>query len=213
MALKYLLMLAVALLFGVVGYWTTRYPSRTSGLTQAPEQSLAVGPQPGGVLFRIAQIDDAAAGTTWLATYDAGGQVAQFRIRLQIAEPAPGSPFAFSAGALYRQPGSDPSVFLRDLALALEASSHDLPPVQKADDLPVQVAILGTGLSRDGSEDGSPAAYLEQPEGDWIATKLFLAEGQAEVYLNLNPAAGWGEFAIKDPESGDAVLAELAKVL
>jgi len=40
-----------------------------------------------------------------------------------------------------------------------------------------------------------------------------LGDGSSEVFLNLNPALGKGEFSIKDPEYGDGVLQELAKVL
>jgi hypothetical protein len=33
------------------------------------------------------------------------------------------------------------------------------------------------------------------------------------MFLNTDPKAGKAEFSIKDPDCGDAVLAELAKVL
>jgi hypothetical protein len=40
-----------------------------------------------------------------------------------------------------------------------------------------------------------------------------LASGEAEVFLNTNTVLGKAEFSIKDPDEGDQVLAELAKVL
>jgi hypothetical protein len=45
--------------------------------------------------------------------------------------------------------------------------------------------------------------------------KLFFGEGdgESEVFLNLNPTLRQGQFSIKDSDYGDAVLAELAKVL
>jgi hypothetical protein len=46
--------------------------------------------------------------------------------------------------------------------------------------------------------------------------KIFLttkSEGDTEVFLNLSPATRKGEFSIKDPDYGNAVLAALATVL
>ena len=51
------------------------------------------------------------------------------------------------------------------------------------------------------------------PPGNWIVTKAFLADGTAEVYLNLDPADGIGEFALKDEEYAQTVLRELETVL
>jgi hypothetical protein len=68
--------------------------------------------------------------------------------------------------------------------------------------------ILGDHQSRSSS-----GSFSHNPGGNWIATKIFLAGDQAEVYLNLNPELHQAEFSIKDADYGDAVLAELAKVL
>ena len=43
--------------------------------------------------------------------------------------------------------------------------------------------------------------------------KIFFGDDEAEVFLNANPVSGKAEFSIKDPDYGDQVLAELAKVL
>jgi hypothetical protein len=43
--------------------------------------------------------------------------------------------------------------------------------------------------------------------------RIISGAGSSEVYLNLNPVLGKGEFSIKDPDYGDGVLLELAKVL
>ena len=44
-------------------------------------------------------------------------------------------------------------------------------------------------------------------------TKVFLADGEGEVFLNLNPKEEIGEFSVKDEEYGSVVVTELAKVL
>jgi len=45
--------------------------------------------------------------------------------------------------------------------------------------------------------------------------KIFIGEGdqKGEVFLNLNPVLGKGQFSIKDPDYGDTVLGQLASVL
>ena len=55
-------------------------------------------------------------------------------------------------------------------------------------------------------------SFTSTKPGEWIACKVFLADGEAEVYLNINPVIGQGEFTTKDPEYGAVVLRELAKV-
>jgi hypothetical protein len=44
-------------------------------------------------------------------------------------------------------------------------------------------------------------------------TKLFLADGKGEVFLNLNAAEHIGEFSVKDEDYATIVTTELAKVL
>lgn len=41
---------------------------------------------------------------------------------------------------------------------------------------------------------------------------MFLSDGEGEVYININPVAGLGEFTTKDPEHGEVVFRELATV-
>jgi hypothetical protein len=74
--------------------------------------------------------------------------------------------------------------------------------------LPFRAVILGDHVSH--SPNGE---FAVTPPGNWTTIKLFLANGASEVFLNLDPALGKGEFSIKDPEYGDGVLQELAKVL
>jgi len=48
-----------------------------------------------------------------------------------------------------------------------------------------------------------------------VIVKLFLPKGgdDGEVFLNINPLLGKGEFSIKDADYGDFVVQELARVL
>jgi hypothetical protein len=79
--------------------------------------------------------------------------------------------------------------------------------VRRVDSLPFTFALLGTNLTR--SEDGS---FSEKAKGNWTTTKIFLANDLAEVYFNYNPVLHTAEFSIKDPDDGDKILPELAKV-
>jgi hypothetical protein len=54
---------------------------------------------------------------------------------------------------------------------------------------------------------------MSKPPGHWTTGKLFLADGDAEVFLNLDSEEGIGEFSIKDEDFADVVIRELAKVL
>jgi hypothetical protein len=197
-----------ALLLGVTGCGARPGPASEAPLAE---------PDPASVPFELAPLK-APAGkgkpAVWLATHTANGKKAAFRIELVLKEPAQGGelPFAFTSGAFYRETGSDSTELLKALQSALEADK--LPPPRKQQQkLAFDAAILGLKLSRGGGSNQVAGAFSTEPAGDWIATKLFLADGQAEVYLNLNPTLGRGEFSLKDPEYADAVLRELARVL
>ena len=148
---------------------------------------------------------------TWLASYRAGGKVAKFRIEMTLPKLSPKSPVAFGNGVFYRESGSDPSVLLQDLKTALQAS-QPVPAAKKVAKLTFRTAILGLKLSQDSVKPTIAGAFASNPPGDWIATKLFFNEDD-EVFLNLNPATGKGEFSLKDPDYGDAVVRALASVL
>ncbi len=107
------------------------------------------------------------------------------------------------------EPGSDASFLLVDLKRALEAKA---PPtkVQKLKTLPFTFVNLGDSLSHE-----SGGGFNDKPPGNWTAMKIFIGqrEQEGEVFLNFNLAIRKREFSIKDPDYGDLVLAELAKVL
>ena len=90
---------------------------------------------------------------------------------------------------------------------SLQAKTIPANPVRVAE-LPFSAVLLGDHVSH------SPkGGFAVKPPGNWTSIKLFLGNGSSEVFLNLNPVLGTGEFSIKDPDYGDGVLAELAKVL
>ena len=169
----------------------------------------ASGPE--SVVFKLA----AAAATTpgrvgWLATYETGGKVARFRIELE-PEPRGASLPAFVRCGLFREPGSDASVLLRDLARALGGRVPPTGPGVEA--LEVSAVLLGRDLSRGGQGSRVAGAFGSEPKGTWVSTKLFLGDGESEVFLNLDPIGRYGEFSMKDPAYGGAVLRELGRLL
>jgi len=181
-----------------------------SGSSGAPHD------EPGSVRFRVEEVSsivlDGIPRKTWLATHERDGKLARFRIELKLAPPKPGSFFSMTTGALHREAESQPEELLKALAAALDAKRAG-PVSERRNSLSFSVAILGQNLSRGGKAKATAGSFSSNPPGGWMATKIFLADGEGEVFLNLNPAQGVGEFSIKDSEYGDIVLRELAKVL
>jgi hypothetical protein len=169
------------------------------------------GPFEGAVAFEIRPIDSRSGSRQWLATYAAAGKIAKFRIELGPGHAGDEEDktlhVSFGKGRFLGEPGSDASAFLVDLKKALEAKT--LPnKVVRVTSLPFEFAVLGENQSR--SSDGG---FNTKPPGDWTAMKIFVADGEGEVFLNLNTAGNMAEFSIKDSDYGDIVLAQLAKVL
>jgi hypothetical protein len=147
--------------------------------------------------------------TLWLATYKSKGHVATFRFELNDAKKRSSGPIAigFGKGRFLAEPGSDSTALIEALKKALQAKR--LPAKsRKITQLPFEFAVLGQGnyRQRDLSFDSSK-------KGEWIALKLFFGDDEGEVFLNLNPVSGKGEFSIKDPDYGDYVISRLAQVL
>jgi hypothetical protein len=163
------------------------------------------------VAFKLSEISKKTLGDTqqfvWLATHDSVKGRAQFLISMEIKRPTGNALFTFSRGSIEHVQGSQPTEFLRQLAAALGAEKPKVLK-QSASRLPFSVAILGTNQSHDLG-----GSFSDNPPGSWIVTKIFLANDQAEVYLNLDPRGGIGEFSIKDEEYGNAIIQELSKVL
>jgi hypothetical protein len=174
----------------------------------------------------IAEPQVAAVGDSWLmfslrpvegpssenvkryqASYVAEGKTARFDIELTMARPSGQIPVAFTKGKFIAVPNSDASSLLVALQKTLQAKNLPSNTVRVAE-LPFSAALLGDHVSH--SPNGG---FAVKPPGNWTTIKLFLGKDSSEVYLNLNPVLGKGEFAIKDQDYGDGVLQELAKVL
>ncbi|QOY90658.1 hypothetical protein [Paludibaculum fermentans] len=173
-------------------------------------------PDEASVPFDLEPITGSVGQQCWLATYTADGKTAKFRIELGPAEALAADPnnkaaseFKFGKGRLVPQPGSEPAALLAALQKTLEAKAPP-KPVKHKSALPFEYVNLGAHLAQLPG-----GGFGEKSNGHWTAMKLFLGKGEqeSEVFLNLNPKLRKGQFSIKDPEYGDLVLAELAKVL
>lgn len=143
-------------------------------------------------------------------TYQSAGKTARFRIEWRQNGPLSGDiPMAAADGRFLAVAGSDNSALLNDLKKALEAKQ--IPQkISGVKEVPFDAVVLGDHQSRDES-----GGYHDNPRGDWILLKLFLPKGgdDGELFLNINPVLGKGEFSIKDEEYGDYLLGQFARVL
>jgi hypothetical protein len=185
----------------------------SAGCGKAEEQP-AAEPQVAAVgaswlMFSLRPADGATSDQVkrYQAAYVADGKTARFDIELIMVRPSGQIPVAFTKGKFISVPNSDASGLLAALQKTLQAKS--LPPsTVRVAELPFSAALLGDHASH--SPNGG---FAVKPPGNWTSIKLFLGKDSSEVYLNLNPVLGKGEFAMKDQDYGDGVLQELAKVL
>lgn len=152
-------------------------------------------PTPHAVKFDILPLGTSAFTHAWSASYTDGQRTTHFRLELSAET---------GKGQFTSQPDSDPTFLLESLQSALKAKR--IPrTVEHVDVLPFTLIVLGENQKR--QTDGS----FSNEKGNWTPMKITL--GKAELYLNLNPIDAVAEFAMKDPADGDAVIAQLAKVL
>lgn len=176
--------------------------SACGAVDRAPEAD------PNAVVFRLEAANAERPGRIgWLATHESGGKVARFRIEL-VPEPKNAKLPTFSRCAIVREAGSDGSALLHDLARALEGRVP--PPGTGVQGFDVPVALLGRDLSLGGSGNRIAGRFGSEPKGSWISMKLFLGEG--EVFLNLDPVGGFGEFSLKDSDYAAEVMKELGRL-
>ena len=182
-------------------------PSGSTPPQERKEAEPAYIPADGAVAFEINSTKTDAGKRSWLATYSSNGRTARFVIEFNQPQKVSGGLFSFGKGRFIAENGSDAGSLIATLAKALEA--RKIPKkVARVANLPFEFASFGDNVRR--LPDGSFGA---EGSGHWMVTKIFLAAGEGEVYLNLNPMIGKGEFTIKDPDYGDIVISELAKVL
>lgn len=144
--------------------------------------------------------------TMFHATYRAEGKVSRFDFELNSKRP---SADGLAFGRFIAVPGSDASVFLRNLKTTLTAKK--LPAnVVRVSELPFAFILLGNDMSH--TPDGGMST---DPRGHWTTLKLFIGHerDQSEVFLNYNASLHKAEFSIKDEEYGDTLLHYLSKVL
>jgi len=144
----------------------------------------------------------------WLARYASKGKTAKFRIELGPTKDSgdTSQPFSFGKGKFLREPGSDPTIFLADLATVLQAKVV-ATKVQPVDTLNFGYTVLARGQARSAND-----SFSNSPAGNWTATKIFLGDDEGEVFFNFSPSERKAEFSIKDADYGDYVISELAKV-
>lgn len=170
---------------------------------------------PNSVGFEIESIQSEGHSSQWLATYSAGGRTAKFKIEIGHGQEPNDKEskdlgIKTGEGKFSSVPGSDASVLLVDLQRALEAKK--LPGrVKRVAELPFAFVSFGEHESQASHGGG----FNDSPPGNWISMKIFIGQGDTEgdVFLNLNPVIKKGQFSMKDPDYGDNVLMQLAKVL
>jgi len=165
----------------------------------------------GWLSFAIQPPEQRGDTTQFHATYNVEAKTARFDFEVIEATPTRGAEIEIipCKGRFLSVPNSDASVLLRNLKNSLEAKT--MPSgTARIKELPFSCLILGTRQSH--APDGG---FFTKPPGNWTAMKIFIGmrDDPPEVFLNFNPVLGKGEFSIKDPEYGDDVLFELAKVL
>jgi hypothetical protein len=167
---------------------------------------------PPTVRFDLRSVTTPATSSTeylYECTYVARGKTARFRLELRYGALHGDLPMASADGKFLAAPGSDNTALLEDLKTALEAKQLPVN-TKRVRELPFDAVVLGEKQS-----ENAGGGFADKPPGDWVVVKLFLPKGgdDGEVFLNLNPVLGKGEFSIKDEDYGDFVVQELARVL
>jgi hypothetical protein len=184
-----------------------------AGACKRPSSETYVADE-GSLGLDIEPVTAAGGALQFIATYNAQGKTARFRIEFGQAKSATNADakapnFEFGKGKFIAEPDSDASVLLPDLAEALEAKTIPTK-AQRTTELPFNYATLGEHMSQ-----SAQGGFSGKPAGNWTTTKIFIEQGEqeGEVYLNFNPVIRKAQFSIKDPEYDDFLLAQLAKVL
>ena len=197
----------LVLVFSLFAAACTRSPaaSEVRAATQSPRsEALARG------AFRITETKSPGTGGTWYLARGSGA--CAFEVVIGTPKSGPGGLFSMAPATISRHQGADCSSFLHDLALELGFTGK-IPAPPPVAQLSAAVVILGTNQSRSPDGSTTAGAFLSKPPGHCTLMKLFLADGEGEVFLNLNAQDGVGEFSMKDEEYGEVVVGELAKVL
>jgi hypothetical protein len=160
--------------------------------------------------FRVAESSPTAAGG--MRYVARASERCAFEIEIAKSQGVSGAPFTMTTVALVRRPDADCASFLRDLAtkLGFKGKTPTPRPVPK---LEAAAAILGTKQTRSPADLGHDGSFASTPPGHWTVAKLFLGNGEGEVFLNVNADEKVGEFSLKDEDAAEEVVSELAKLL
>jgi len=164
------------------------------------------------VAFDLAPVPGVSPPQRWIATYTSQGKTARFRIELGPAkdfEDEHGFPVKVGDGRFVSEAGSDATVLLADLQRALEAKTVPNNTPRNA-----SLSFIFVNLGENQSQ-APRGGFNDMPPGNWTVMKILIGEGnrEAQVFLNINPKIRKGQFSIQNPDDGDLLLAELAKVL
>ena len=184
---------------------------------RVPDRSVATArqqPEETFVAFDLEPVKSPGDGSQqWTGIYNSGGKTARFRMDFGAAETTPGKAAGQPAiksgeGTLLPEAGSDSSVLLANLQKALQAKTAPTIPLTKTS-VPFTYIKIGENLSQSGG------GFNANPPGNWTALKLIFGDGarESEIFLGINASLKKAQFSMKDPDYGDLVLAELAKVL
>jgi hypothetical protein len=203
----------VLLGFLALAFWARlrREPQRSEvAIVPGPVRPPRVGAalRPGE--FRLVDVSEMPEGGTRYTAdaTDGRGGAPGCSFSITLGKPKnPSDSFAFAGARLARRPAQNCTGFLKALAREL-GFAGELPAPRPVASLDAQVAILGRDQSR-----GDQGGFTSEPAGPWTAAKLFLAGGEGEAFLNLNPTDRVGEFTLKDEEYATTVITELAKIL
>jgi hypothetical protein len=123
----------------------------------------------------------------------------------------------FGRGTLIGMSGSEQAALVTELCRALKANPCPALPSKRSGRVEFTMAILGRSLIRAkvGSKELIGRGFSGSEKGTWTVMKLFLGgeKNPPEVFLNLDPREGKGEFLMKDPAYGVAVMKKLVEVL
>jgi hypothetical protein len=138
--------------------------------------------------------------------------VFDFAMRMPPSSETRDSPVPMVRGKLRRVRGAHGQQLVDAIAHAFAADSVPRA-VEKVDSLAITVGVLGTQLAHQSGASIYAGEFTADPPGDWIAAKLFLGDGETEVFLAINPRTGEAQLFAKDPEYANAIVREFARIL
>lgn len=145
----------------------------------------------------------------YAASYTRQGKTARFGIDFHLTKTnGDGIRVRVGSGSFMADPKSDDSLLLEDLKQVLKASGTPGGSM-RVRELPFRIEVLGENLDR-----GPHGSLVDAATGNWVSARIFLGVQQDKVVmLNFQKPGGTGEFVSDDPQLGNDVLRELAKVL